>query len=647
MHCDKNYLVKKRRLAVRRRAARRRLSGIRRVLVRATVGWSLLCGAVAAQAADDVTILFTHDLHSMFLPHRRDEAGRSAWRGGYARLHTAIRAARAQYPQSVLVDAGDFSSGSFFYLLFPSDCAELQLMAQMGYDALTLGNHDFDFGPDGLADALAAAHRAGVRLPIVAANVRLREASLARLNAAFAQYGVTDYTVLERDGKRIGVFGLIGDEAISNAPAAAKVEFEDRFTAAARMVRKLRRDEQVDLVICLSHSGTSADKQHSEDEQLAAAVPGLDVIVSGHTHTVLREPIAVRQTLIVSAGCYAGYLGVLTLAGAPSAAAPGAFRYRLIPIDSTLTPDAPVAAAIQSWKAKLNTVYFDSLGRYMDDTVAFNPTPLSSGLSDGASPAGRLVAEALRQSVGRPGLRPVAVVPDGVVRSDVPSGWLTEERLFDILSLGVGNDRKPGYPLVLVYLSGKELWDVCEIDASCAPLFPAAQLSLAGLKYTFNPHRLFCNKVTEVWVEQDDGRYAPPDRQALYPVVGDLYSLQMLGAIRRLTYGLLSLQPKDAQGQPVDDYQQQVLTLPNGQEYKEWIALSDYLRAFPDRRIPSAVGALPCHRTRVDDPSLVARLQHPNGFAWLVYGSLTATMAVVVALLVWAGKRSVRKMRRR
>jgi hypothetical protein len=227
----------------------------------------------------------------------------------------------------------------------------------------------------------------------------------------------------------------------------------------------------------------------------------------------------------------------------------------------------------------------------------------------------------------------------------VPAGWLTEEQVFGILSLGVGNDRKAGYPLVVVYLNGKELWNLCEIDASCAPLFPAAQLSMAGLNYTYNPHRLFCNKVTEVWVEKEDGQYAPPDKKALYPVIGDLYSLQMLGAIRRMTYGILSLQPKDAQGQPVEDYQKQILTLSSGLEYKEWIALSDYLRSFPERRVPDSL-AFSEQRKIIDDPSPAACLAHPNGFARLIYGLALGSAAGMTGLVIF-GIRRIHKRNRR
>ncbi|MDR0694198.1 MAG: metallophosphatase, partial [Prevotellaceae bacterium] len=252
--------------------------------------WYILCVPLPAQ---EITILFTHDLHSMFVPHRvQNAAGTFALQGGYASLYTAIRQAREQYPgQTVLVDAGDFSSGSFFYMLFPTDCAELQLMALMNYDAVTLGNHDFDFGTDGLAEALTAAKQTGNYPPVVAANAKPLNPSLARLATAFDYYGVREYIIVERNGKRIGIFGLIGDEAVRNAPAAAAVDFESRFDAATRIVKKLRNDEKADLVVCLSHSGTSAIKKYSEDEQLAEKVPGIDVIISGHSHTLLPEPL--------------------------------------------------------------------------------------------------------------------------------------------------------------------------------------------------------------------------------------------------------------------------------------------------------------------------------------------------------------------
>src|SRR5699024_10974885 len=123
---------------------------------------------------------------------------------------------------------------------------------------------------------------------------------------------VEEYTIIERNNVKIGLFGLMGSDAASNAPMS-EVEFTDAVESATDIVDKLKNEEKVDLVVCLSHSGTSKDKSKSEDEILAKKVPEIDVIISGHTHTKLEEPILVGNTIIGSYGKYAENLGVLNI----------------------------------------------------------------------------------------------------------------------------------------------------------------------------------------------------------------------------------------------------------------------------------------------------------------------------------------------
>jgi 2',3'-cyclic-nucleotide 2'-phosphodiesterase (5'-nucleotidase family) len=607
--------------------------------------WCSLCLGIPLPA-QEITILFTHDLHSMFVPHRvQNAAGTFVLRGGYASLYTAIQQAREQYPgQTVLVDAGDFSSGSFFYTLFPTDCAELQLMALMHYDAVTLGNHDFDFGTDGLAEALTVAKQTGDYPPVVATNAKPLNPSLARLAKAFEYYGVREYIIVERNSKRIGIFGLMGDEAIRNAPAAAAVDFENRFDAATRIVKKLRNDEKADLIVCLSHSGTSAMKKYSEDEQLAEKVPGIDVIISGHSHTLLPEPLTVNQTVIAAAGCYAEHLGLLTI----DADTKKLQHYRLIAIDSMIPADNIITDKINLFGEKLHATYFNSLGRHMNDTTVFNEYFLPAEAVDNESPLGNLIADAFAAAYGKQpaenkaAAMPIAAVPLGNIRDNLYPGWVTEEQLFNVLSIGVGDDRKAGYPLVCVYLTGKELWDLCELDASCAPLFPSAQLYFSGLRYTYNPRRLFCNKVTEVLAQEAGGLYRPPVAEALYPVVSSLYAVQMLNAVKKLTYGILTLTPKDAQGQPVQDYLRHVIYTPEGFELKEWLALSNYLHTLDGKKIPAAYAMPEKRKTVCHSATPGELLKRPNGFALLVY-TITAVLFAAIIYLTFFLIRKIRK----
>jgi len=541
----------------------------------------------APLAAREVTILFTHDLHSMFRPHKAlDEKGNVVSVGGYAQLYSAIVAARAAAPQqTILVDAGDFSSGSFFYTLFTTDCAELQLMALMGYDVTTLGNHEFDVGVEGLARALVAAKSSGQRVPeIVNANLKAagNTPTIVQLKNSLNDYDVKEYTLLVRNGVRIGVFGLLGDNAVENAPMAAALTFENKLNAAKRVIKILREQERADLIICLSHSGTDDIKGKQEDVQLAQEVAGIDVIISGHSHTVLPEPLVVGRTVIASAGSHAAYLGTLTI----DADSKALRDYRLIAIDAELPADNTVSAAIDSFGRKLYDSYFSALHKTINDTVVVSNYHLPRAADTvGVSLLGNLVADAFAATAKRALHieQPVmAVVPFGTLRNDLYKGYTTEEDIFSILSLGVGPDGKAGHPLVCVYLTGKELTDLCEIDASLSPTMPDAQLFFAGLRYRYDPQRLFFTKVTQVWVANKDGRYELPDATKLYPVAASLYSAQMLGAVGKKTYGLLSLKPKDANGNYITDYEQHILRGSKNTELKEWIALSNYLHSLSE-----------------------------------------------------------------
>jgi 2',3'-cyclic-nucleotide 2'-phosphodiesterase (5'-nucleotidase family) len=270
-----------------------------------------------AQAAEkSLVILFTHDLHSSFQPRRTLlPGGLIAERGGWAKIATLIRGEREAGPdRTLVVDGGDFSMGTLFHALFVREAAELRLLGEMGFDVSTLGNHEFDFRLAGLAGALRAAKSGGGTPPaLVASNIVLGTGVDPGDARAFADYPVRDYIILERGGLRIGLFGLMGQGAADDSPFISPAVVADPIGQARRVVDVLKIRERVDLVIALSHSGTADEPSRSEDVRLADAVPGIDVIVSGHSHTVLARPIARGGAIIVSAGGQGEYLGRLEL----------------------------------------------------------------------------------------------------------------------------------------------------------------------------------------------------------------------------------------------------------------------------------------------------------------------------------------------
>ena len=153
----------------------------------------------------------------------------------------------------------------------------------------------------------------------------------------------------------------------------------------------------------------------------------------------------------------------------------------------------------------------------------------------------------------------LAVVPSGTVRDTYARGDITVEQVFNSFSLGIGADGVPGYPLIEVYLTGKELRTAAEIDASVSDFMTTARLYCSGLNFTYNPHRLLLNKVTDVYLVKDGQRVELQDDK-LYRIVADLYSGQMLSAVTDMSYGILSIVPKYADGTPIEDFEDVILT---------------------------------------------------------------------------------------
>ncbi len=550
-------------------------------------------------ARERLVLLFTHDLHYYFLPQRvAVPGGPPAERGGYAKLMTLIREIRShEGGRTLLLDAGDFSMGTLFHTAFMTEAAELRLMAAMGYDAMTLGNHDFDFHLQGLAKTLRIARAAESRLPImVASNVVFSPDGKGDgdLRAAFREYPVEPYAIIERQGVRIGLFGILGEDAQTDTPFAKPLTFADPVETAKQMAALLREKEKVDLVVCLSHSGTSPVKKHSEDENLARAAPDIDVIISGHTHTILSTPIVVGKTIIVSAGCYGAYLGRLTLDYAKGSGA-AAVGYELIPVARDIPADPARARRVAGGKIDVDSRYMAAYGYGYDQIVAesgFDMETLEAACANpGETGVGDMITDAYRYAVHRAeGPRydyiHVALEPIGHIRASLLKGPITVDDIFRALSLGLGTDGMPGYPLVSYYITGKDLKDLLEVETTVAKLKRDAHLQLSGVRFSFNPHRVPFDRVTAIAVQNASGIYEPAAPEKLYRICLNFYAAQMVDYVRTASHGLLSVQPLDREGRPVTDAKQGIIDAdaltPGVQEIKEWAALAAYLKSFPD-----------------------------------------------------------------
>ena len=618
-----------------------------------------------------LTILFTHDTHDHFLPDAAD-------RGGYTRLAALLKEQRelaahdSAYGENgravITLDAGDFSMGSLFQTVYPSDAPELRALGAMGYDVATLGNHEFDYRQQGLSDMLSAVKskwdmdhpgtikmsngstayvQYGDSLPrLVQANYTTpanpNDPEAQALVKAMENYPITPYTVLEKEGfsgtdggpLRIAVFGVMGLDSHECAPMSGMV-YEPIIDAARRVVAQIQKKERPDYIICLSHSGTEDGK--GEDYELAKAVDGIDIIISGHTHTTLPEPIEVNDTLIVSCGPYTQNLGVLTVHRSGGDGTIQLSSYQLLPIDNTVSPDPDMTAMTERFKTLVDEKYLSGYGLGYDEILAQSENDFT--IAQTGDLIGNAYISTVREIEGDAYV-PIAfaVAPDGVIRDHIRAGAVTTSAAFDILSLGSGSDGSPGYPLVSVYLTGKDLKNAFEVDASVSQLMPAAELFGAGSWWEYNPHRMLLDRVTDCSVlEPETGRQIKIENDRLYRVVADLYSGQMLGTVEGKSIGILTVTPRDERGEPVTDLESRIIHDKNGSEVKAWYALASFLKEQGEARPP--------YPSKAENASWnPVRLLFPMGLPTLVV--LLIALAVI-ALMVLIVRRLTRPRRKR
>ena len=361
-------------------------------------------------------------------------------------------------------------------------------------------------------------------------------------------------------------------------------------------------------------------------------MPEIDVIISGHTHTILSKPIVIGKTLIVSAGSYGAHLGRLsvdyekgtgvTLAG-----------YELKPVTKEVPDDPDLAREISVYEKDVDKGYLAAYGVRLDQVVAESAFDMETldytQAHPGETGIGDMITDAFRYAVAKaegPNYEhiDVALQPLGHIRDSFLKGPITVADIFRTLSLGLGTDGSPGYPLVAYYITGKELKDLLEVETTVGNMKRDAHLQFSGVNFSFNPHRIPFDRVTSITVGNARGVNEPVVPEKLYRICLNYYTAQMVNYVRNASYGLLSITPRDREGRPVADTKQGIIDAdaiaPGVQEIKEWVALATYMKSFPDRdgngipdipaKIPEAGRALfplsllepdPAHRRRKRD----------------------------------------------
>ena len=369
-------------------------------------------GGGADARPGQLIIAHTNDLHAHYGPNRADWLEGTPDIGGFGAIGGHVAALHQEHGDDrvLVLDGGDVMTGTplmEFEVRGARGGAMLELMETAGMDAWVLGNHEFDIGMEHISTIVSAS-----QIPVLSANLDAADGS-----GAPAIMGVQDHTIFERSGLRVGVFGLTTTSLgrLTASGAAARMDVRDLAEVAREQVALL--EPQVDLVVALTHVGLQDDKE------LADAVEGIDLIIGGHSHTSLTEPVRVDDTWIVQAGCYARQLGVVELTVDAG---------RIVDFSAELRDLHPDKSPIHAASARLEKTWTERISSHFGAVIG----RVEGGNLDreyGAeSPMGRWASDTVRLAAGAD----IGLYNPGGLRADIVEGPLTRGALYNVFPFG-------------------------------------------------------------------------------------------------------------------------------------------------------------------------------------------------------------------
>ncbi len=414
----------------------------------------VLWWGLAPVAAGEVTlrILYLNDFHGFAEPYK--PLGSEEALGGMTYLAARVKALRQEKP-SLLLAAGDMIQGDNWANLFQSRSV-IELMNAMKFDAMVLGNHEFDFGQAVLKKRLAEA-----RFPVLAANVQ-------------GVKGVKPYIIKKVAGVKVAVVGLTTpDTAVSTHPRnVVGLKFLTPEETLPKYLQKLKG--QADIVILLTHLG------YAEDRELAAKFPSVALIVGGHSHTKLLEPTVIGQTVVVQAWEHAKALGVIDLTIKDG---------KVLKADGRLEDIKPVAGGedpptlkiVKKYQAKVDAVLNEKIGVALVDLDAEKARTAETRL-------GNLIADIIRARAGAE----AAIINGGGVRTSINKGEITRKQVYAVLPFD-------NY-IVAIRLNGRQLKETLEHAVSARETYAGRFPQVSGLTFTYNPAAPPGSRIREVTV---------------------------------------------------------------------------------------------------------------------------------------------------
>lgn len=438
-----------------------------------TLTLALLLAAIgfnAAVAADTLTIIHVNDTHSNLAPGGRRGENLQGTLGGIARAATYIGMTKQQHPDAMLLHAGDIYIGDLFFQKYYG-VAELQLMAMLGFDAMAVGNHEFDLTPATLQTALDTAFKSGVAFPLLSANTILDNDTVKGLK----KYIQPSFTK-QIGAVKVGVFGMTTPETnLLSLPAPAVID-TNIIQIATQQVAALKA-QGCNVVIMLSHLGLSLD------QAVAQYVGGINLIVGGHDHYVLEQAVTVNNTPIVQAGAFYHEIGVVQLSVDNNEVK--LISSKVDELNEQIPEEPTVAGVVGNLVADIEAtygkVYTAKIAHADDDCHEVAGQLTQNGNKD--TPLANIVTDAFRAY----GNTDIAIQPGGSLAQQLYKGSLVSADAFRAVGYGFNTDNGLGFRMASYNLAGTDILGGIEFGLSAIEQNDEFLLQCSGMEYTYDP----------------------------------------------------------------------------------------------------------------------------------------------------------------
>lgn len=493
-------------------------------------------------AADSLTILFVNDTHTNLAPQAPRNPDLSGKIGGIARAASVIGMTKMTETNVLTLHGGDAFIGDPFFSLF-FGVPELQLMGALGLDAMVVGNHEFDLGPDNLFNIFATAFPQGAPFSIISSNVQFPHET----NTGLDNY-IKGYAIKEYGGLRVGIFGLTTPSAnYFSQPGYVKIIESDSALAACAMTQiTALKDAGCEIIICLSHLGLNIDKQ------LFAMVPGVDIVISSHDHLKLDAPVEIvnlytgGKTYAFQADAFLRYVGKINVVVSQGSVQPPLFQ--LIPLDENIPEEPVTKAVIDTLISQLEQVY-GPMFRTQVGVASGYFSEIDTNLTDTSThhntAVGNLVTTAFKWKTGAD----IAITVGGSTSQPIQAGPIVPADLFRCIGYGANPVNNLGFRLAKINISGANLWYAMENVVSMIATDDEFVPQTAGLSFGMNVQNPPGSRITSITVNGQ-----PIDPSQSYNLVMNEFLLMAMQNLFMIPFDVDTLYSELTEFQALTEY---------------------------------------------------------------------------------------------